>query len=386
MGMERKSNEEGIQVEDIISAIKGHVPDMYEFNPKESLNMKHKTYKDSPRRADQMHCVVCVVEADKITLMDKSLVNKFETIRSQVNKMKAEQPPPPPPPKPLLEKPWRNLELNEQVKNELLQDIRNYETLTESVEEPRILLIGQIGAGKSSFFNSVKSIFRGHVTLQAGSGQGETSVSNLYRIYPVHDGKGGKRLPYILCDTMGLEREQNEDGIHMNDIISVINGHVPDLYEFDPKASITKNDIRYRHEPVLGDKVHCVVFVIDADKMSLINKILRQKFQSIRTTVHKMGIPVLVLITKVDEACLEVKKDLSKVYWSRYLNEKVTKLGQELGVPMSAISLVRNYSSETDLDWNFDILILNALKQMLRAADDCLDDMKLRGLTRSSST
>uniref|UniRef100_A0A8C4T2I5 G domain-containing protein n=1 Tax=Erpetoichthys calabaricus TaxID=27687 RepID=A0A8C4T2I5_ERPCA len=235
------------------------------------------------------------------------------------------------------------------VKNELLQDIRNYEILTESVEEPRILLIGQIGSGKSSFFNSVNSVFRGHVMQQAGSGHGVNSISTRYRTYKVLNGKGEKMLPFVLCDTMGLEREENREGIHMGDIINVIKGHVPDMYEFNPKAPITEYDVRYRHEPSLGDKVHCVVFVIDADKMS---------------------IPVLVLITKVDEACLEVKKDPSKVYLSRYLHEKVSGRKQKiLGVPVSAISLVKNYSEETELNQNVDILILRALQQMLRAAD-----------------
>uniref|UniRef100_A0A8C4SVJ1 G domain-containing protein n=1 Tax=Erpetoichthys calabaricus TaxID=27687 RepID=A0A8C4SVJ1_ERPCA len=236
------------------------------------------------------------------------------------------------------------------VKNELLEDIRNYETLTESVEEPRILLIGQIGSGKSSFFNSVNSVFRGHVIQQAGSGHGETSMSKWYRTYPVHDGKGGKKLPFALCDTMGLEREENEEGIHKDDIISVIKGHVPDLYEFNPKEPITKNDTRYRHAPGLGDKVHCVVFVIDADKLSLIDNILQQ----------------------------------NSLFYSLFF--QVTQLGQILGVTVSAISLVKNYSSGTELDQNVDILILKALQQMLRATDACLDEMKLRGLTESSSS
>uniref|UniRef100_A0A8C4T4R0 G domain-containing protein n=1 Tax=Erpetoichthys calabaricus TaxID=27687 RepID=A0A8C4T4R0_ERPCA len=252
------------------------------------------------------------------------------------------------------------------VKNELLQDIRNYEILTESVEEPRILLIGQIGSGKSSFFNSVNSVFRGHVML----------LSYSYRTYKVLNGKGEKMLPFVLCDTMGLEREENREGIHMGDIINVIKGHVPDMYEFNPKAPITEYDVRYRHEPSLGDKVHCVVFVIDADKMSLINNILQQNF--IWTLFcYPAGIPVLVLITKVDEACLEVKKDPSKVYLSRYLHEKVSGRKQK-AIPVSAISLVKNYSEETELNQNVDILILRALQQMLRAADACLDEMKLQ--------
>uniref|UniRef100_A0A8C4T3F8 G domain-containing protein n=1 Tax=Erpetoichthys calabaricus TaxID=27687 RepID=A0A8C4T3F8_ERPCA len=263
------------------------------------------------------------------------------------------------------------------VKNELLQDIRNYEILTESVEEPRILLIGQIGSGKSSFFNSVNSVFRGHVMQQAGSGHGVNSISTRYRTYKVLNGKGEKMLPFVLCDTMGLEREENREGIHMGDIINVIKGHVPDMYEFNPKAPITEYDVRYRHEPSLGDKVHCVVFVIDADKMSLINNILQQNF--IWTLFcYPAGIPVLVLITKVDEACLEVKKDPSKVSLFYSLFFQVTQLGQILGVPVSAISLVKNYSEETELNQNVDILILRALQQMLRAADACLDEMKLQ--------
>uniref|UniRef100_A0A8C4SXM3 G domain-containing protein n=1 Tax=Erpetoichthys calabaricus TaxID=27687 RepID=A0A8C4SXM3_ERPCA len=258
------------------------------------------------------------------------------------------------------------------VKNELLEDIRNYETLTESVEEPRILLIGQIGSGKSSFFNSVNSVFRGHVIQQAGSGHGETSMSKWYRTYPVHDGKGGKKLPFALCDTMGLEREENEEGIHKDDIISVIKGHVPDLYEFNPKEPITKNDTRYRHAPGLGDKVHCVVFVIDADKLSLIDNILQQKFQRIRSDVYEMVI--------IQDGA-EITPTFRKITVG-----SPKQLGQILGVTVSAISLVKNYSSGTELDQNVDILILKALQQMLRATDACLDEMKLRGLTESSSS
>ncbi|KAG2458662.1 IF44L protein, partial [Polypterus senegalus] len=96
-------------------------------------------------------------------------------------------------------------EFSSRIRNELLEEIRNYKTLTESVEEPRILLVGQITAGKSSFFNSLNSVFRGHVMLQAASGYGDTSVSK----------------------------------------------------QFNPKAPITRND-RLQRDPRLADKVHCV--------------------------------------------------------------------------------------------------------------------------------
>ncbi|XP_039599035.1 interferon-induced protein 44-like, partial [Polypterus senegalus] len=194
-----------------------------------------------------------------------------------------------PPPSPLLKRPWRKQEFNTSTRNDLLEFIRNYQSLTELVEEPRILLIGQIGAGKSSFFNSVNAVFKGRATFQAMAGHGLVSVSKQYRTYPVEDGRCGKKLPFILCDTMGLEgNSDKEEGIHVDDVISVIRGHVSDLYEFNPKAPITRFDSRYRQEPSLADKVHCVVYVIEANTDCLMTPRLMEKLTAIREKVNDM--------------------------------------------------------------------------------------------------
>lgn len=55
--------------------------------------------------------------------------------------------------------------------------IKNYTPINSFVSKARVLLLGPIGAGKSSFFNSVNSVFRGHVTSQAISGSSSTSVT-----------------------------------------------------------------------------------------------------------------------------------------------------------------------------------------------------------------
>ncbi|XP_028666585.1 interferon-induced protein 44-like [Erpetoichthys calabaricus] len=286
----------------------------------------------------------------------------------------------------LIEKPWRIQEFSVNVRDKRIDEIRKYQTVTELVEDPRILLIGQIGCGKSSFFNSVNSVFRGHVMRQATAGSGETSVSKLYRTYPVFDGKGTKRLPFILCDTMGLEGSSDEAGIHVDDIISVINGHVPDMYEFNPKAPINYRSKCYRENPCLADKVHCIVYVVEASKLSLISEVLLKKFKFIQSNVNNKGIPQLVMVTKIDEACMEVRNDLTKVYQSSYIYEKVTELAKVLGVPLSAISLVKNYAVDFELNLNMDVLILTALQQMLRAVDGCLDEMMQRSLTQEGSS
>lgn len=49
-----------------------------------------------------------------------------------------------------------------------------------------------------------------------------------------------------------------------------------------------------------------------------------------------------------------------------------------LNIPLANILMVSNYASERSLDPLKDILIFAALKQMLRAANDSLEDLLLK--------
>ncbi|XP_039591777.1 interferon-induced protein 44-like [Polypterus senegalus] len=127
---------------------------------------------------------------------------------------------------PLLNKPWRELKFTEEVRTELIEEIKKYTAKTGVVEQPRILLTGQIKAGKSSFFNSVNSVFKGFPIFQATACEKESSMSKYCRTYAVYDSKGGKTLPFTFCDIMGLE-PYNDKGILVKDIINVIRGYIP---------------------------------------------------------------------------------------------------------------------------------------------------------------
>lgn len=119
-------------------------------------------------------------------------------------------------------------------------------------------------------------------------------------------------------------------------------------------------------------------------------------------------------MTKVDEACESVAKDIRNVYRSDDIRRKVrtllvstqdlmnsTMLTQNcgsseadvnpppplpqiktvstgLGVPISCIIPVKNYSQELELDLHCDILLLSAVVQMLRYTDNYLDDFSER--------
>ncbi|XP_050951348.1 interferon-induced protein 44-like isoform X1 [Labeo rohita] len=271
-------------------------------------------------------------------------------------------------------KPWRNVLWTAKRRAELMDMIRKYKPIMTSVSQIRILMIGPVGAGKSSFFNSINSIFMGRITSKAMSGSAGTSLTTQFRTYPVKDGREGKPLPFVLCDTMGLE-EQSGAGLDIEDISSILQGHIPDRYKFNPTSTFQPNEQKASRPASLQEKIHCVVYVIDTTKISLMSDKLQEKLTTIRRKVNSLAIPQMVLMTKVDEACPEVEKDLQSLYVSSYIKSKVQEVSSRLGVPVSCVLPVKNYSQELELELNCDVLLLTALQQMLNFADDYLDDV-----------
>uniref|UniRef100_A0A8C1WJK0 TLDc domain-containing protein n=3 Tax=Cyprinus carpio TaxID=7962 RepID=A0A8C1WJK0_CYPCA len=270
--------------------------------------------------------------------------------------------------------PWRNVLWTAKRRAELMEMIRNYKPLVTSVSRVRILMIGPVGAGKSSFFNSINSIFMGRITSKAMSGSAGTSLTTQFRTYPVKDGREGKPLPFVLCDTMGLE-EQTGAGLDIEDISSILQGHVPDRYKFNPTSVFQPEEQKASRPASLKEKIHCVVYVIDATKISLMSDKLQEKIASVRRKVNSLGIAQIVLMTKVDEACPQVEENLQSLYLSSYIKSKVQEVSSRLGVPVSCVLPVKNYSQELELELNCDVLLLTALQQMLNFADDYLDDV-----------
>lgn len=61
----------------------------------------------------------------------------------------------------------------------------------------------------------------------------------------------------------------------------------------------------------------------------------------------------------------------------KFFFPQIQNANRRLGIPLSRILVVENYASEREMDPLKDILILSALKQMFRAADDFLEDLHL---------
>ncbi|XP_042536384.1 interferon-induced protein 44 isoform X2 [Dipodomys spectabilis] len=197
------------------------------------------------------------------------------------------------------------------LRDSLLSALRTYKPFEDLVPQSRILLLGPFGAGKSSFFNSVKSVFQGHVTQQALVGSEAAGISKKYRTYWIKDKNCGKFLPFVLCDSLGLSEK---DGLCMDDIPNILKGHTADRYQFESIKPITSNHPNYIHSPNLKDRIHCVAFVFDANSIEGLSHEMVAKIKTIQRELIKHGTMHVVLLTHVDSMDLIIKGDLMDIY------------------------------------------------------------------------
>ncbi|XP_033181836.1 interferon-induced protein 44 isoform X2 [Anabas testudineus] len=269
---------------------------------------------------------------------------------------------------PKLESQWREVEWTEEKKTSLMKTVSSYRPNCEEVTQARVLLLGPISSGKSSFISSVQSVFSGRVTNRAMVGSSSTGFTKKLQSFNIRGQKGEDPTGLVLCDIMGLG-DGDWTGPNLHDILSVIKGHVPVGHKFSPDQPVSSDTMGYVKRPSLKDKIHCVAFVVDASKILNYPKGLTTTFQQLREHISDLGVHQVALLTHIDKVSPETAKDTSKVYKSRTVQDMMSKAGALLGMSTSYIVPVKNYSSELDLDMNTDVLLLSAVDHILQYAD-----------------
>ncbi|XP_031231704.1 interferon-induced protein 44-like isoform X2 [Mastomys coucha] len=260
------------------------------------------------------------------------------------------------------------------LQSNLLHALRNYKPYGDLVEQTRVLLLGPIGAGKSSFVNSVKSVFKGSITHQALVGCDENGISDKYRTYSIFPKDDSGPLPFVLCDSLGLGENA---GLHTDEVYHILKGHTPDKYQFNSMKPIISSHPNYIRDPLLKDRIHCVVFVFDINSFGLLSCELVEKIKQIRRDLIKHGIPHLALLTQVDSLDQITKGDLVDIYNHSPVKSELEAFHRLFGFALSDILVVSNYVSEWQLDPVKDMLILSALKEILYTANEFLEDLPL---------
>ncbi|XDV14630.1 hypothetical protein PO909_014852, partial [Leuciscus waleckii] len=259
----------------------------------------------------------------------------------------------------------------------LLTTINNFQPGNEEVNTLRILLHGPQGAGKSSLFNSVDTVLQGHITTRALANSAdniEKSFTLECKTYKVRKDRAGSFFPFTFTDIAGMHNVGI--GIQSEDIIQLLNGCVSDGYTFNPLRPITEDDPRYKRNPTLKDRIHCLVAVLPADTVSVMDDEKIRQMREVREKARNLGIPQVIIMTKVDEACPLVKEDLKKIYTSKKIKQKMEECSGRLGVPVSCIYPVKNYHEERTTNTTTDILILDALQNIVNFANDHVEDQE----------
>ncbi|XP_022618721.1 interferon-induced protein 44-like isoform X1 [Seriola dumerili] len=268
----------------------------------------------------------------------------------------------------MLDSQWRDVEWTDEQKTSLIKSVSSYRPSCEVVTQARVLLLGPVSSGKSSFISSVQSVFNGNVTNRAMVGSSTTSFTKKLQSFNIRGQKGEDPTRLTLCDVMGLG-DGEMTGLTLHDILSVIKGHVPEGHKFSPDQPVRSETVGYVKRPTLKDRIHCVAFVVDASKILTYSKGLRTTFQQLREHISDLGVHQVALLTHVDQICPETAKDVTQVYKSWIIQETMDRAGALLGMSTSYIVPVKNYSSELDLDVNTDVLLLSAVDHILQYAD-----------------
>ncbi|XP_054474078.1 interferon-induced protein 44-like [Anoplopoma fimbria] len=277
----------------------------------------------------------------------------------------------PPPPDPLFGDPWRTVNWGD--KQKALQDVKDYEPRTEG-RQLRILLHGLVGAGKSSFINSVQSVLQGRMCTKAlVANTSHSSFTKKYTTYQFEKDGLDTFYPFVINDMMGMTNSNYRNRkVHVKDLKRALKGHVKDSYTFNPESKLTKDDPYYNNAPNVNDKVHVLVSVIDADTVARMDDKVLTALWEIREEASDLELPQVAIFTKIDVLCPEIKKDVRNVYKSKELKKTMEKFSKEVGIPMNCIFAVKNYHEEVKLNNDTDALILSTLSCIINSGNDFL--------------
>ncbi|XP_029604240.1 interferon-induced protein 44-like isoform X1 [Salmo trutta] len=269
--------------------------------------------------------------------------------------------------------PWRILAWTEKDRDSLKENLVSFKPACQSLKRVRVLLLGPAGSGKSSFINSVRSVMYGRVVLLPNIGISAEGFTKRLKCYDIRSERGEKPTALTLCDVLALG-DGETTGLTLPDALAVIKGHAPEGHKFQSEAPIDAKCAGYRPEPSMNDKIHCAVFVLDACQVLTYSEGQQTTMRRFHFELSDLDIPQVVLLTHVDQVCHTVQEDVKFVYTGRILQEKMQKAAEVVGLSVSHVFPVKNYSSELSVSCNTDILLLNAVHHILQAVDDTFED------------
>uniref|UniRef100_A0A8K9WNQ3 G domain-containing protein n=1 Tax=Oncorhynchus mykiss TaxID=8022 RepID=A0A8K9WNQ3_ONCMY len=199
----------------------------------------------------------------------------------------------------------------------LMESISSYKPDCEALSEARVLLLGTVGVGKSSFISSVQSVFTGRFTNCFG---------HILQLFNIRGQSPEQPTALVLCDVMGLGDGETA-GLTLHDTLAIIKGHAPEGHKFSPEQPV-RSETSVTWVSIGGSVLATAVMVVG----TVVNSVSRQCVKQ----MCFVGVHQVALLTQLD---------------------KVRVVQALLGMSTCYIVPVKNYSSELDVDENTDIYI-----------------------------
>lgn len=249
----------------------------------------------------------------------------------------------------------------------LEQSLVNEITQLRPGRKHNLLVLGPVGAGKSSFVNSILSVAKGRKYAMADTAFSGIESTTVELTKYTHEGflRG-----FNLYDCMGIEPD-GSIGMLENDATLLFEGHIKNKYRFIKDRPISDQSTYYNRDPNVYDQMHCIIFVMSAENiLTGMTRAYVQKMKRLQKIIKDKRIPRILILTKVENICDEVERDISLMFRSEKIYEAVKIASEVFVISQASIHPVKNYEEDFNVGPITNIPILLALRQAMHYATD----------------
>jgi GTPase SAR1 family protein len=254
-----------------------------------------------------------------------------------------------------------------------LQEAR---TELTSIKHPiNVLVIGKAGAGKSSFINTTRNVFRPNKKMadrlfQMFRLQGSQKEGHISTDLWIEDVDGTELR---LWDVWGWDGQNYKD----EEMSYIVNGFARSGFTMGTRAHAGLSTCNPK--PTLDDAVHGVILVVDGKEWGLseVSQAEQMRFRTFRDFCHNAGLFGVVVVTKIDafDAELNGKKEsdlmtkVDKLFGHEKVNELLDKVSDLTGFPRGFVYPIKNYHNETHRQNDVESLAMMPLFVVIQQAD-----------------